>query len=125
MRVLLILLLALSLYADHDGRKEHHLSKDLSYLELSDVQQERVKNIIKIYRHDLKLYRDFKEEREKQRESLFVEDLLNTQALLQLHEAIEEKSAEIENRFFTQMHAILTPEQRLKFAHNFDEWEVE
>jgi len=125
MKVLLILLLALSLYADHDGRKEHHLSKDLSYLDLSNTQQESAKHIIKTYRHALKQYREFKEDVEQQKMQLFQEDTLNEEAFVKLQTTIYQKASAIENRFLTQMHILLTPGQREKFSHNLEEWEVE
>lgn len=58
--LLLILILATFLYAS-DSKKEHHLSKDLSYLDLTSQQKESAKNIIKQYRVELKAFREFKE----------------------------------------------------------------
>ena len=125
MKVLLILLLTLSLYADHDGKKEHQLSKDLSYLELSQDQKERVKGILKQYRVDLKAFREFKEKMENQKEALLIQDRLNEEDLHVINQAISQKANTIESRFLLQMHTLLSPEQRQKFAQNLEEWEVE
>ncbi len=122
--IILWLLLGVASASEHD-KKEHHLSKDLSYLELSEPQQESAKGIIKTYRHDLKQYRDFKEGIEKQKEQLFSENTLNEEALLRLQTSIYQKANAVENRFLLQMHQLLTPKQREKFAHNLEEWEVE
>lgn len=126
MKWLMILWLLLGVaYASEHDKKEHHLSKDLSYLELSETQQESAKRIIKTYRHDLKQYRDFKETVEKQKEQLFSANTLNEEELLALQTSIYQKANAVENRFLLQMYQLLTPKQREKFAHNLEEWEVE
>ena len=125
MKLLLIFLLTLSLYAEHDGKKEHQLSKDLSYLELSQDQKERVKGILKQYRVDLKAFREFKEKMENQKETLLIQERLNEEDLHVINQAISQKANTIESRFLLQMHTLLSPEQRQKFAQNLEEWEVE
>ncbi len=125
MKLLLIFLLTLSLYADHDGKKEHQLSKDLSYLGLSHDQKERVKGILKQYRVDLKGFREFKEKIQDQKESVLLQESVNEEDLQKLSQAVNQKATIIESHFLVQMHAILTPEQRQKFVQNLEEWEVE
>ncbi|AOO65704.1 Spy/CpxP family protein refolding chaperone [Sulfurospirillum halorespirans] len=125
MKILLILLLTLCLYADHDGKKEHHLSKDLSYLELTSEQKEVAKSIIKQFRVDIKAFREFKGKMEDQKEALLTHEVLNEEDLQKINQAISQKSSAIESHFLLQMHNLLTPEQRQKFAHNLEEWEVE
>ena len=125
MKLLLIFLLTLSLYADHDGKKEHQLSKDLSYLELSSEQKERVKSVVKQYRVDLKAFRVFKEQIEEKKERLVVQEVLHEEDLQVLNQIVHLKADALEVHFLSQMHTILTPEQRQKFAHNLEEWEVE
>ena len=125
MKLLLIFLLTLSLYADHDGKKEHQLSKDLSYLELSHDQKERIKGILKQYRVDLKGFREFKEKMKDQKENALLQESVNEDDLQKLNQAINQKATMIETHFLVKMHAILTPEQRQKFAQNLEEWEVE
>jgi len=125
MKLLLIFLLTLSLYADHDGKKEHQLSKDLSSLYLSSDQKERAKSLLKQYRVDLKVFREFKETMEDQKERLFMQERLNEEDLQAINQAINQKAKALESSFLVQMHRLLTPEQRQKFAHNLEEWEVE
>ena len=108
-----------------DGHEKHHLSKDLSSLELSLEQQNDVKEIVKAYRHELKAFRDEKESVEKRKERLFREKQLDERALVALQTSLAKKASQIETRFLLQIHAILTPSQREKFARNLDEWEVE
>ena len=124
MKLLLIFLLAFSLYAS-DGKKEHHLSKDLSSLELTSEQKEVAKGIIKQFRVDIKAFREFKEKMEDAKESLVMREVLNEEDLQKINQAISQKASTIESRFLVQMHHLLTPEQRKKFAHNLEEWEVE
>ena len=124
MKAFLILVLALSLYAS-DGKKEHHLSKDLSYLELSVEQKEATKILIKQFRIDIKAFREYKEKMEDEKESLVMREVLNEDDLQKINQAISQKASTIESRFLVQMHNLLTPEQRKKFARNLEEWEVE
>lgn len=124
MKFILIVLLALSLYGG-DGKKEHHLSKDLSYLELSSEQKESVKSLIKRYRVDIKAFREFKEKMEDEKEALVTREVLNEEDLQKINQAISQKASALESHFLVQMHHLLTPEQRQKFAHNLEEWEVE
>ncbi|WP_041958112.1 Spy/CpxP family protein refolding chaperone [Sulfurospirillum arsenophilum] len=124
MKLLLLFLLAFSLYAG-DGKKEHHLSKDLSSLELTSEQKEIAKGIIKQFRIDIKAFREFKEKMEDEKESLVMREVLNEDDLQKINQAISQKASTIESRFLVQMHNLLTPEQRKKFARNLEEWEVE
>lgn len=124
MKVFLIVLLALSLYAS-DGKKEHHLSKDLSSLELTSEQKEIAKSFIKQYRVEIKAFREFKEKMEDEKERLLTREVLNEEDLQKINEAISQKANAIESRFLVQMHNLLDKEQRKKFAHNLEEWEVE
>ena len=124
MKAFLIFVFALSLFAS-DGKKEHHLSKDLSYLELSVEQKEATKILIKQFRIDIKAFREFKEQIEKEKEGLIMRDVLSEEALTKLNLAITQKASAIESHFLRQMHTLLTPEQRKKFARTLEEWEVE
>ena len=124
MKILLMFLLAFSLYAS-DSKKEHHLSKDLSYLELTSEQKEIAKSMIKQFRVDIKAFREFKDKMEDQKEALVTREFLTEEDLQKINEAINQKANAIESRFLLQMHNLLTPEQRKKFAHNLEEWEVE
>ena len=124
MKLLLIFFLAFSLYAS-DGKKEHHLSKDLSSLELTSEQKEIAKSFIKQYRVEIKAFREFKEKMEDEKERLLTREVLNEEDLQKINEAIFQKAHAIESHFLVQMHNLLNKEQRKKFAHNLEEWEVE
>ena len=76
MKIFLIFLLTFSLYSS-DNKKEHHLSKDLSSLELTSEQKEIAKSIIKQFRVDIKAFREFKEKLEDEKESLVMREVLH------------------------------------------------
>ena len=124
MKLLLLFCLVLSLYAS-DSKKEHHLSKDLSYLELTSDQKDIVKSMVKQYRTEIKAFREFKEKMEDEKERLLIQEVLHEQELQKINEAIFQKANAIESHFLMQMHNVLTKEQRKKFAHNLEDWEVE
>lgn len=62
---------------------------------------------------------------EDQKEHVMMRDILKEEDLQAINQAINQKANTIENRFLLQMHILLTPEQRQKFARNLEEWEVE
>ena len=124
MKIFLIFLLTFSLYAS-DGKKEHHLSKDLSSLDLTSEQKEIAKSMIKQYRVEIKTFREFKEKMEDEKERLLTREVLNEEDVQKINESIFQKANAIESRFLVQMHNLLNKEQRKKFAHNLEEWEVE
>lgn len=125
MKWFIVLWMVFATFCVADEHDKHHLSKDLSYLQLSTEQQNSVKQVIKAYRHELKAFRESKEATEKQKAKRFSDDVLDEAAMVQLRQTFSAKAAVIETRFLMQMHAILTPAQRELFARNLEEWEVE
>ncbi|MDA3907474.1 MAG: hypothetical protein PF437_00145 [Sulfurimonas sp.] len=118
MKYLLILLLILTtLSGDDDHHKKRHINKELSHLNLSKEQSKKIKKILKEFRHDLKEFREYKED-------IFLKDRLDTKELDRLNRALDAKSYEIENRLLVGMHSILSKKQRREFIHYFDDWEV-
>lgn len=125
MKICLILLLSIFLYAGHDEHKEHHLNKDLSHLDLSPSQKESVMQLLKDFRVQLKDFRAQKEAIEQQKKELFMADTLSATHLEILNKQISQKASAIESQLLLNMHTLLTKEQRVKFAQYLDEWEVE
>lgn len=131
MKYLIVLFLSFSLYAyadheheEHERYEHHHVSKELSHLQLTPTQYERLKRILSRYRESLKTYRRFKEETEAKRDRLFLQDDLNITAVKALQESLDARAREIERRFLRDMHTLLTPQQRQSFLYYFDDWEV-
>ncbi|MCF6310222.1 MAG: hypothetical protein L3J19_07115 [Sulfurimonas sp.] len=126
MKFLLIILIFTGLYADdHKYDNERHLNKELSHLSLSKQQNINIKRVLKNFRFDLKEYREYKEEIEAKRESLFIQDVFDIEKLNELNIALDARSHEIENRLLKSMHSILSQKQRREFIYYFDDWEVE
>lgn len=126
MKFLLIILIFTGLYADeYKYDNERHLNKELSHLNLSKQQNTKIKRILKNFRFDLKEYREYKEEIEAKRESVFIQDVFDIEKLNELNMALDLKSHEIENRLLKSMHSILSKKQRCEFIYYFDDWEVE
>jgi periplasmic protein CpxP/Spy len=126
MRFIIILFLMTGLFADDYGHhNERHINKELSHLELSKAQNTEVKVILKVFRTQLKEFKEFKENVEKKRKNLFMQDSFDANELDKLNLSLDEKAHAIEKSFLTKMHTILTIQQREKFIHYFDDWEVE
>ncbi len=126
MKYILILLITMStLFAkDFEHHSEKHMHKELSHINFSKPQKKELKEILKNFRFDLHEFREYKEEIEEKRKTLFTKDELDLQELGKLNNQLDLKARTIENNFLTKVHAILTPKQREEFIHYFDDWEV-
>ncbi len=77
MRFIIILFLMTGLFADDYGHhNERHINKELSHLELSKAQNTEVKVILKVFRTQLKEFKEFKENVEKKRKICLCKTLL-------------------------------------------------
>ncbi|MCK4875389.1 MAG: hypothetical protein KAS26_06035, partial [Sulfurimonas sp.] len=123
---IILLLLVTTLFSDSYGNHgDHHISKELSHLNLSKAQNSKIKKILKNFRFDLKEYRDLREEIELEREKIFIEKIFDVNKLEKLNRKLDTKSYEIENRLLEGIHSILSKKQRREFVEYFDDWEVE
>jgi|FLOH01.1.fsa_nt_gi periplasmic protein CpxP/Spy len=126
MRFIIVLFLMTGLFADDYGHhNERHINKELSHLDLSKTQNIEVKVILKEFRSQLKEFKEFKENVEEKRKNLFIQDSFDAKELDKLNLSLDDKAHAIEKSFLTKMHTILTPRQRERFIHYFDDWEVE
>lgn len=124
MKIVLIFLLAFSLYAGHDDKKEYHINKDLTHLGLSQEQNEAMKKVLKKYQHEIEEFREFKEKINAKKQKLFLEEPLDVEALSMLNRELYEKANKEEKTLLSRVHALLTPEQRVQFIRYFEEWEI-
>ena len=124
MKLCLIFFLALCLYAGSDGKKEHHINKDLTYLQLSLEQNEALKTTLKKFQHEIKEFRELKAKINAQKQALFLEETLDIEAFNKLNKELYEKAAKEESKVFLRLHDVLTKEQRAQFIRYFEEWEV-
>ncbi len=123
----LFLLLATLLFADSDKHeyKERHLPLDMRYLELSHKQHDQAKTIVRTFKHQYKEFHHLKKETREAISKLFLDDKFDTAEFIRLTSALNEQGAKIQAEFFSQMHTILTPVQKKRFAEYMEEWEVE
>lgn len=125
MKLMLIFLLAISLYAGDGEKKGYHIHKDLTHLDLSKEQKESLKGMLKKFQHEIEEFREFKEKINAQKQALFLKDTLDTEALKKLNFALYEKSTHEENKMLSRMHQFLTKEQRAQFIRYFEEWTIQ
>lgn len=126
MKLIILLLIISSLFSSSfEYHNEKHINKELSHLNLSQEQNEKMKKILKEFKRDLKEYRNFKEDIDNEIKKLFMKDTLNEEELNKLCDDLYEKSKEIEKRLLKNIHAVLSRKQREEFTHYFDEWKVE
>ena len=124
MKLCLIFLLTLYLYAGHDAKKEFHINKDLTYLSLSPEQNEALKKTLKKFQHEIEEFREFKEKINAQKQALFLEDILDMESLNKLNKELYEKANKEESKVLGRLHDVLNKEQRAQFIRYFEEWEV-
>lgn len=127
-----LLLLFLSFYSvllfagdKHEHNDHHYYSKDLTYLNLNHEQKEKIKEILSEYRKNLKDLRKTKREFQEKKQELFAKEIFDVEALKNLNANLNQKINVIEIPLLQKLHNVLTLEQRQKFIHYIDEWEVE
>ncbi len=110
---------------DHDRYERHHIPKDLSFLDLSRDQSSRVREILYDYKHALKRFRHEKKEHAHEAGELFVQGEFDAAKYKAMRGELESRAIRIQADFLQKLHAILTPKQRKRFLHYFDEWDVD
>ncbi|MCF6172287.1 MAG: hypothetical protein L3J44_00615 [Campylobacteraceae bacterium] len=122
MKVLLIFIMCVGfVFAD----SEHHYNRDLTYLNLSNLQKSKIVKIIKNYRKDIKRYREKKEKIIKFSQKSFIKDNFDVITILKKNDTINLEAVKIETTFFKKMHDILSYKQRKKFAKYMEDWNLE
>lgn len=129
MKFFLILFLSFNiLLADHNDEEdlfEFHMPHDLSYLNLTRVQKEKILNILSRNNQRLKLLHQKKEMAENRIKKLFLQDNFNKEKLISILVELKKESIDIEVELFSELHKVLTPKQRVLFIDYIEEWEVE
>ncbi len=126
MKLILIFLFVISVFADdYDYHDKRHINKELSHLDLSKEQNKKIKKILKDFKMQLKDFRVLKDDIEKRREKLFLQESFDTEAFDNLNDTLDKKANGIEKDLLQNIHSILSFKQRKKFIYYFDDWEVE
>ena len=123
--IFLFLFLINILFSDgHDD--DHHLyKKDLTFLALNPSQQIIVKKILQDYRIKMKSLKQTQKMLASQKQTLFLQDKFDGVKMQQQNKQLSDKASAIEIEFLKQMHIVLTLEQKKKFIHHMDEWEID
>ena len=124
MKLFLILVLTLYLYAGNDAKKEYHMNKDLNYLQLTSEQNEALKKTLKKFQHEIEEFRELKEKINAQKQALFLQETLDIDTLNKLNQELYEKATKEESKVLLRLHEFLTKEQRAQFIRYFEEWEI-
>lgn len=126
MKLIILLLIISSLFSSRlEFHNEKHINKELSHLNLSQEQNEKIKEILKEFKRDLKEYRSFKENIDNEVKKVFMQDGFNKEELNKLYSELYEKTKEAEIKLLKNIHTVLSRKQREEFTHYFDEWKVE
>lgn len=125
--ILFLLLLSTLLFADDDYNEKHHhyYNKDLTYLNLTNVQKKSIKALLKEYRKDLKVYREYKEDILEEKEDIFEKEEFDREKFIQINIKLANEASKIETKLLENIHKILSKEQRELFIKYIDEWEIE
>lgn len=123
MKFILIFLLFLNVLVA--GDHSHYHGKDLTFLELDGRQEDKVKDILRTYRKDIKEYRKYKEEMFEGKQDIFKKDIFDGAALDKINQQVSDFATRIEINFLREVHQVLSEKQRKKFVSYIDEWEIE
>lgn len=123
MRILLVFLLFFGIsLADDD---HHYYKKDLTFIQLTNDQKEPIKQILKKYREQAREYKTYEHTMLKQKQAVFLSKHFDATKIEQINKNLALKASEIESELLSNIHRILTDQQRIRFANYIDEWEIE
>lgn len=123
--VLIILLLANLLFADHndDDREKIHMPYDMHYLDLSAKQQKYIYNLLLTYREKRRTLHKKRETLEHTTSKLFTQEHFDKQVFIQLQLQLKKELLQIEADFLEDLHSVLSTKQRKMFVNYLKEWE--
>ncbi len=125
MRYFLILVLLFGFVCAKEGEEGFHIPKDLSYLNLTGKQKEKIEKVLREHRKRLKKLHEKEEKLERDLEKSFVKDKFDKRAFFDKNLRLKRDMADAEADFFEKIHKILNKEQREKFVEYIEEWEIE
>lgn len=123
MRIIFAFLLFLGIVFGDDDH--HYYKKDLTFLQLTDEQKGPVKQILKNYRDQVREYKIYEHDLLKQKQSVFLSQHFDALKIEHINKSLELKASKIEIELLSNIHKVLSNEQRRKFANYIDEWEIE
>ncbi len=110
-----------TIFADED----HRFPMDLHDLGLTKQQHRLVEEAMKEYQYSYRNYHHQSEKMQDEIKALFLSPTFDTETFQAKSIEIQRGSIEIRARLFERIHAILTPEQKRRFARHLEEWDIE
>lgn len=120
-----MLILSLSgvntVFADDDNR----FPMDLRDLGLTKQQHRMVEEAMKEYQYSYRIYHHQSKKSQEQLNVLFLNPTFDADEFQAKSLEIQRGSIEIRTRLFERIHTILNPEQKRRFVHHLQEWDIE
>lgn len=123
--IILIALLSLSFNSSCADEKSHRFPMDLHDLKLTSQQHKEVEKALKEYRHAYRIQHIQNEKTRQELNRLFVQPVFDEELFRTKNMERKRGSNEIQIRFYSRLHNILTPEQKRRFIRHIEEWNVE
>lgn len=114
------------LYAKQAYETAHtHIYKNLDYLNLNAIQEEKIKAILIACKKEFSKYYEKKEKTDKKLQELMKKEYFNEKEYEDIAEDLSEEAIELEVKIFKEIHSVLNPTQREQFSHRLKEWRIE
>lgn len=110
-----------TVFADED----HRFPMDLHDLGLTKQQHRSLEEAMKEYQYSYRNHHHQSEKTQDEIKALFLSPTFDTETFQAKSLEIQRGSIEIRSRLFERIHAILTPEQKRRFARHLEEWDIE
>lgn len=104
---------------------EFHLPKDLTYLKLSQKQNNQIKKVLLWYQEEINKFNNNKRVHILQIKTLFLEKEFDDIHFIENQQQYHNDKTIIQSKFLSEIHKILTKNQREKFIKYINEWEIE
>lgn len=124
-RMIVIAILILSFTHSFADGHSHRFPMDLQDLGLTPQQHKEVEGALREYQHAYRTHRIQNEKDRQELNRLFLQPVFDEESFRTKNIERERGSVEIQTRFFSRLHRILTPEQKRRFIRHIEEWEVE
>lgn len=109
------------LYGDDDNR----FPMDLSDLGLTQKQHRFVESAMREYQLSYRRYHHQSEKAQREMNALFLAQTFDEKSFVSKNLEIQKSSIEIRSKLLKQLHNILNKEQKRRFVHHLEEWEIE
>ena len=109
------------LYGDDDNR----FPMDLSDLGLTQKQHRVVESAMREYQLSYRRYHHQNEKVQKELNALFMAQTFDEKSFQSKNLEIQKSSIEIRTQLLKRVHTILNQEQKRRFVHHLEEWEIE